>query len=127
MNCCAWLLCERDERVFVGDGWGQRDWKNSDIGSTIPYIIRRRRGKEMKTFISVFEGYQGDRPFVKDVKLIDPEGSIVVKTELGEDYIMSADESGTLNLGRGKSRINLEGHFAAGSVKDDKVLWNYSV
>ena len=126
-NCVAWSPGQADETVFVADGWGQRDWKNSDIGATIPYIVRRCIGSGMKTFISVFEGYKGDNPFVQDVKLTDPAGTIVVKTESGEDYIMSADKSGTLNLGKGRNSKKIEGHFAAGSLKDNNVLWSYRV
>lgn len=31
----AWSVGQEGEKVFTGKGWGQRDWKNEDIGATI--------------------------------------------------------------------------------------------
>jgi hypothetical protein len=124
MNCVAWSAGQQGEQVFVADGWGQRDWKNSDIGATIPYIVRRCKGEGVKTFISLFEGFSGYEPFVRNIKLIDKNGIIEVETLLGTDYIMSMPGTGTLNFGKGKNAKNLPGHFAAGSLQNKRMAWS---
>src|SRR5207237_8648316 len=32
MNFTAWSLGQSGERVMIGNGWGQRDYRNSDVG-----------------------------------------------------------------------------------------------
>jgi len=123
MACVAWNVGQPDERVFVADGWGQRDWKNSDIGATIPYVVRRGEGGNLKTFISVFEGREGGAPFVRSVKLLEPSAVLLIETALGRDYVMSRLETGALEvpLPTGKNRITA--HFAVVAVQDNKVVW----
>jgi hypothetical protein len=123
MKCVAWSVGQKGENVYIADGWGQRDWKNSDIGATIPYIVRRTEGEGEKIFISLFEGYNGDEPFVRNVKLIDKTGVIEVETILGKDYIMSMHDSGEFGIGKGKERKFFSGHFTAGSLQKNKVKW----
>jgi hypothetical protein len=127
MNCVAWSVSSKGERIYIADGWGQRDWKNSDIGATIPYIIRRCEGDGTKIFISVFEGYEGNEPFVRNVKLLDPKGVIKVETSIGSDYIMSATGTDTMRTGMGKENKNLTGHFAAVSFQSQKPVWEFVV
>ncbi len=127
MNCVAWSVGQQGEQVLVADGWGQRDWKNSDVGATIPYIVRRCKGKGVKTFISVFEGYEGVNPFVRNVRLIDPAGIILVETALGRDYVMSMPDTGILKINSGTGRQKIKAHFAAGSVQNNKLVWNVNV
>lgn len=127
MTCVAWSVGQQGEQALVADGWGQRDWKNSDIDATIPYIVRRCKGEGVKTFISVFEGYQGENPFVRNVTLIDPAGIILVETELGQDYLMSMPDTGTMKIHSGSVRQNLKAHFAASSVQNKKLAWSVSI
>jgi len=123
MTCVAWNIGQRGERAFVADGWGQRDWKNSDLGATIPYIVRRCEGDGVKTFISVFEGHEG-KPFVRGVRLLDPTGvALVIETELGSDYVMSALDTGQLAVGTSQ----ITGHFAVASVQAGKLVWTFEV
>jgi len=122
INCNAWLAGQDNEQVFVADGWGQRDWKNSDSGAVIPYFIRRCSGQDLKTFISVFEGYEGNSPFVRNVKLIDPAGIIMVETAKGSDYIMSMENSGSMIIRPGHKNLMFNGHFAVVSVVNKKIL-----
>jgi len=121
MTCVAWNIGQPGERVFVADGWGQRDWKNSDIGATIPYIVRRCEGDSVKTFISVFEGHGAGEPFVRGVKLLEPAGVLVIETALGSDYVMSMTDTGTLTVPA--SRIT--GHFAIAAVQNGKLAWTF--
>ncbi|MBI5685892.1 MAG: heparinase II/III family protein [Verrucomicrobia bacterium] len=124
MTCVAWNIGQPGERVFVADGWGQRDWKNSDIGATIPYIVRRCEGEGVKTFISVFEGHEG-QPFVRSVKLIESSGVLLVETALGEDYVMTALDSGVLEVKTAAGARRIAGHFAVASVQNGKVVWTF--
>jgi hypothetical protein len=119
----AWALGQEGEELFAARGWGQRDWKNADLGTTLPYFVRRKRGKSLQTFISVFEGHEGDDPFVRNVKLIDNSGTLSVETRKGTDHIMSMHKTGEMRieLPEGKKKIN--GHFAAASVSDGSVMW----
>ena len=125
MTCVAWNIGQRGERAWVADGWGQRDWKNSDIGATIPYIVRRCEGDGMKTFISVFEGHEGGEPFVRGVKWLDQSGVLVVETTLGRDYIMSMLDAGTLTVQMPPGEQRLTGHFAVASVQDNRLTWSF--
>jgi len=122
-ECVAWNVGQPDQRVFVADGWGQRDWKNSDLGATIPYVVRRCEGDGPRTFVSVFEGHQGGEPFVRGVKLLDPSGVLLVETALGCDYVMSRLESGTLEVRAGGGTTRTAAHFAVVAVQGDKVVW----
>ncbi|MFZ2643368.1 MAG: heparinase II/III family protein [Verrucomicrobiia bacterium] len=124
MTCVAWNIGQPGERAFVADGWGQRDWKNTDIGATIPYIVRRCEGDGVKTFISVFEGHEGAEAFVRGVKLIDPAGILVIETALGTDYVMSMPDSGTLTV-RATKEKRITGHFAVAAVQNGKLAWTF--
>jgi hypothetical protein len=123
MTCVAWNVGRPGERVFVADGWGQRDWKNSDIGATIPYVVRRYEGGGMKTFISVFEAHTGETPLVRSVKLLEPSGVLVVETPLGRDYVMSQAETGTLDIPGAAGTKRITAHFAVAAVQDGRVVW----
>jgi hypothetical protein len=127
MTCVAWSVGQPGEQAMIADGWGQRDWKNSDIGATIPYIVRRCKGEGVKTFISVFEGYEGASPFVQNVRVIDPEGTLLIETALGQDYVMSMPDTGVLKINSGTGQEEIKAHFAAGSVQHKKLAWSVNV
>ncbi|WP_158856463.1 heparinase II/III family protein [Lunatibacter salilacus] len=126
ITAAAWSVGHQEETVFLATGWGQRDWKNEDIGATIPYIVRRRKGNGLKTFISVFEGYEGTEPFVRNVRVINDSGIIVIDTLLGRDYVMSMNDSGILKIETPDGIKSIKGHFAAASVQKDKLVWSES-
>ncbi|MDO8541181.1 MAG: heparinase II/III family protein [Opitutaceae bacterium] len=121
MNCMAWNVGQKGERAFVADGWGQRDWRNSDLGATLPYIVRRTEGDAARTFITVFEAHEGVAAFVRQVTLVDPAGILTVETADGTDYVMSHAESGTLAF----AGQRLTGHFAVGSTQRGAVSWTF--
>lgn len=127
MNCAAWSPGQAGEQVFLADGWGQRDWKNSDAGATIPYIVRRSEGEGEKLFISVFEGHAGSEPLVRNVKIIDERGVVEVETLLGKDFIMSMSATGVFRARKGGQLINLSGHFAVASLQKGTVAWHFNV
>jgi hypothetical protein len=121
MRCVAWNIGQPGERAFVADGWGQRDWKNSDIGATLPYVVRRCEGGDLRTFISIFEAHPGQESFVRAVKVIDRAGTIAVETASGTDYVMSALATGTLTA----NEAQLKGRFAVASVQGGRVAWTF--
>jgi len=123
----AWLRGQEGEEVATATGWGQRDWKNADIGATLPYFVRRKRGNNLQTFISVFEGYEGDEPFVKSVKLMDDSGIVAVETLNGLDHIMSMHTTGEMAIDLPDGIKKIMGHFAAVSVKEGKIVWMESL
>jgi hypothetical protein len=126
MTCVAWNVGQPDERALLADGWGQRDWKNSDIGATLPYVVRRCEGNGVRTFISVFEGYAGDAPFVRSVKLADPSGVLLIETALGQDYVMSRLDTGTLPVPTAAGEKRVAAHFAVVSVQDQQLAWAFA-
>lgn len=127
MTSVAWSVGQKGEQAFVAEGWGQRDWKNSDMDATIPYIVRRCKGGGVKTFISVFEGYEGATPFVRQVSLIDPKGILLIETEMGNDYVMSIPDTGILKINSRSGEEKIQGHFAAGSVQNNTLVWQANV
>ncbi len=109
-TCVAWNLSQPGERVWLADGWGQRDWKNSDVGATLPYVVRRTEGEGQKLFVSVFEGYAGGEPFVRSVTQRSP-GVLVIETALGTDTVTSERTP--------------SGRFAVESVQAGRAAWTF--
>ena len=105
--------------LWVPDG--DKEIGNADIGATIPYFVRRKRGNELQTFVSVFEGFEKGTSIVKNVELIDKQGLVRVETTLGVDYIMSLHNKGEVSIESDK--IKLSGHFAAASVQNGGLVW----
>ena len=86
------------ETVLVGDGWGQRDYRNTDVGAVLPYLVRRAEGTAagIMTFVSVFAGNPKGRQLVRGVSLVPvPRGAlddtvaIAVQTVNGFDILVS--------------------------------------
>ena len=126
LTAVAWNLSQPGERAFIADGWGQRDWKNTDLGATLPYLVRRTEGDGAKLFISVFEAYAGAEPWVRGVAL-RPDGVLVVETTLGTDYVLSPLENGTLTVTVDGREQTVTGRFAAASVQAGQLVWEFAV
>ena len=88
------------EMVVLGDGWGQRDHRNTDRGATLPYVVRRRVAeKGSDVFVSVFAGSPADRRLVESVELLPVRDgappdtvAVAVKTSEGTDLAISMVE-----------------------------------
>ncbi len=129
----AWCLPLEQEQVYIGDGWGQRHGDNRDIGTTIPYIIRRTRGEGLKRFVTVFEEGNPAAPFVNNVEIVRKDGTdptttvlLRVETAIGTDYIAcgAADEASGLRV---DESLNMpEGTFSAISVQSGETVWSFS-
>jgi hypothetical protein len=124
-TCVTWNLPQPGERAFVADGWGQRDWKNSDIGATLPYIVRRTEGGDLKTFVSVFASHAGTAAFVRGVRVTDATGVVAIETANGTDLVMSHTDRGTLVTPATGGVPPLSGRFAVVSVQQGKVAWTF--
>ncbi len=122
----AWNIAQPGETAWVADGWGQRDWKNTDVGATLPYIVRRTTGDGPKAFWSVFATHTtGAEPFVREV-VARPDGSLAITTAIGTDYVGTHDTRMVLELPAGLAGgtpARFEGRFAAVSVQQGRVAW----
>ena len=126
LTAVAWNVSQPGERAWMADGWGQRDWRNTDIGATLPYIVRRTEGAGLKIFASVFEGYAGGQPFVRRVTQRSP-GVLVIETALGTDTVMSDPRGGTLIFAADDGRDQtLTGRIAVASVQAGKRAWTFT-
>ncbi len=133
MTAVAWSVGQPGERVLVADGWGQRDWKNSDLGATLPYIVRRTTGDAVKTFITVFEGHRTTEtsgPFVRGVTLDPASGVLAIETAAGTDYVLSRVDVGTLAIpgltDRETHEPPLTGRFVVASIAQGKLAWSFT-
>ncbi len=120
----AWNVAQPGERALVGDGWGQRDWKNSDVGATLPYIVRRTTGPGVKTFFTVFEAHAGKEAFVRNVTL-RASGVLAIETSVGTDIVSAQREETDLPLPNLASAQPLRGRFAVASVQGGRLAWTF--
>ena len=121
-----------EETMFIGDGWGQRDYRNSDVGATLPYIVRRREnGEYPNAFVTVYElaRYEPPAPRLPVVYDVpdDAQGNTVAFQVQGQgpggsDYIISSLEARpvSIELPGGKT-IQFDGRFGLLSLKQGKV------
>jgi hypothetical protein len=116
----AWCVGQDGEKLIVGDGWGQRDYRNSDIGATLPYVVRRCQGAEERNFISLFEGHARGKAFVKTATLLG-QNVLAIDTDLGRDYIFDSPGAADTMDGRFESTSP----FAVISVGDGRVRWTF--
>ena len=102
----AWAPGAPGEVVVLGEGWGQRDHRNTDRGATLPYVLRRREKRGgSDTFVSVFAGWPKDRELVRGVtRLPLPRGAprnavaLAVQTHHGVDLVVTQVSSSTLGV-----------------------------
>lgn len=126
LTAIAWALPQEDERAFVADGWGQRDWKNTDLGATLPYVVRRTEGDGLKTFVSVFEAHTGEAALVRDVRRVGAS-VLAIETTLGVDHVLVPPEAGVLEVPGVTGSAVARGQFAVASVRDGRVVWKFEV
>lgn len=108
------------EKVTVGEGWGQRDHRNSDVGATLPYLVRSCRGEGLDQFVTVFAGAAKGRMPVQAVRLLPlPAGAPAdavaaeVQTTSGTDVLVSMPTPRTLVLDTALGRVTTDGRLAA--------------
>ena len=121
------------ESVILGDGWGQRDHRNTDRGATLPYVIRRREGeREVDTFVSVFADNPADKRLVEAVRLlpVSPDSrsdavAIAVTTSAGTDFIVSTLQAKPISVDFDGTEVNTDGRLAAILSSGGKPAWAY--
>lgn len=109
------------ETVFVGDGWGQRDHRNSDVGATLPYVVRRVEGAgHPDAFVTAFEGSRGGASLVRAVRLLPlpadaPDGTVAVaiETTRGTDVVLSTLSPGALTVPTSLGDLTTDSRLAA--------------
>ena len=111
------------ETVRVGDGWGQRDHTNTDVGAVLPYLIRRvDNATGITTFVSVFVGNRKGQQLVQGVRLVPlppgtPDGAVAVavQTATGLDILISLMQASTapVVLATDIGQVATDARFAA--------------
>lgn len=127
----AWLPPVSGETYFVGDGWGQRDFRNNDLGATLPYIVRRTAGGEAKTFTAVFEGHASGKALVKSVQKLEGPGAdgtvgLVVETTDGTDLILCAPGGALTKINALNSPLETSAPLTVVSLQNKKPLWSFT-
>jgi hypothetical protein len=116
-----------NETALIGDGWGQRDHRNSDVGATLPYVIRRRTGAGYDAFAAVFEGVPGEAEAIAlgVTRLPLPEGApedavaLAVETTRGTDIIVSMLEPAALTLQTPAGELTTDARLAVVTLAGD--------
>lgn len=128
MNFVLWNLAQPNEQAFIGDGWGQRNFDNSDLGATLPYIVRRTRGTGAKYFVSLYEGFEGEA-FVRGTRRLSIAGApadaviVAVETALGRDYIVSQREAAPLRLATPHGILETTARATIVSLQNERAAW----
>ena len=99
------------------------------IGAVLPYVIRRQpAGAAPTVYVTTFEGCRPGQELVQAVEPLavppDQQGNAVavkVRTPRGNDYFVSCLESKPLTLTTPDGPLQMDGRFAALSVRDGKV------
>ena len=91
---------DKRDTVLFADEWGQRDWRNSDRGATLPYFMRRRTGTQLDEFVTIFQTHT-QTPMVKGLKVVENDNGMVVLVDTvnGQDVILFAKEGKRLEYG----------------------------
>ncbi|MCY3023595.1 MAG: heparinase II/III family protein, partial [Planctomycetota bacterium] len=113
------------EAVRIGTEWGQRDHKNSDRGTRLPYVMRRIEGAgATDVFVSVFAGSPKGRGLVQSVRLTAlPAGALAdavavsVQTSRGTDVVVSMLNQARVTVGE----VATDGRVAAVLAADGKT------
>lgn len=127
----AWNLPVGTETAFLGDGWGQRNSSNEDMGTTLPYIVRRTRGDAPHAFVSVFEGHPPGDAFVRNVRLLPaPDGTapvvvLQIDTADSRDYVLVSSVPQDVTVQTLDGSLQSRGALlAVVSIRDGSVLFS---
>ncbi|OGG54659.1 MAG: hypothetical protein A3F84_13850 [Candidatus Handelsmanbacteria bacterium RIFCSPLOWO2_12_FULL_64_10] len=115
-----------EESVFVGNGWGQRDHRNTDVGATLPYVVRRLEGaKRNDVFAAAFVGSRGRQTLLKAIRVLPlpadaPEGAvaIAVRTAHGVDIVISTLDPAAITVPTDVGDVSTDGRLAAILTED---------
>jgi hypothetical protein len=121
---------EPGERSLVGDGWGQRDYRNSDVGAVLPYFVREKaNGQQPSVFATVFEGAapgkevaRGLRRLAVPKELAADVVAVAVDTPAGTDYFISSLRPVEVSIETPQGKLVVNGRFGAVSVRGKKAV-----
>jgi hypothetical protein len=119
---------DAQQTIYLGDGWGQRDPFNADLGRTLPYIIRRQTGDGPHRFVSLFESHPPGRALIKTATqaLLDGAVLVTVETARGRDYIVCSDQPVKRTLQTADGDLETRGRFFVSSMSAGKTQWTFS-
>ncbi len=109
------------ETLVLGEGWGQRDHRNTDRGATLPYVIRHHTGEETDdVFVTVFAGNPLEQRLVENVKLLPIRGgdapnavAVAIKTTEGTDLVISQLEPSQVQVDFDGDDLATDGRLVA--------------
>ena len=108
------------ESVFIGDGWGQRDHRNTDVGATLPYVVQRQKGSEKNVFAAAFEGYRDGQSLVRTIEILplpdnapDDAIAIAVETNQGTDIVIGMLTSEPITVTTDLGEVSTDGQLSA--------------
>ncbi len=131
MEFNAWLPPVNGETYFVGDGWGQRDFRNTDLGATLLYIVRRTQGDDAKTFTAVFEGHAPGKALVKSVRPLEGPvangtTALVVETTDGTDIIVCSTNGNDEKINAQGATLETAAPLSVVSLQNKKPIWAFT-
>jgi len=108
------------ETVFTGTGWGQRDHRNTDVGATLPYIVRHRENAgNLPPFVTAFSGQQGDQSLIKSIEILplpnnDSQDAVAVAvhTTQGTDIVIHQLTPSPITVSKELGDIHTDGHLS---------------
>ncbi len=121
---------EPGERSLVGDGWGQRDYMNSDVGAVLPYFVRERaNGTAPSVYVTIFESTAQGKEIARGLRRLAVPNelaaevvAVAVDTAGGTDYFVSSLRPIEVALDTPQGKLVVNGRFAAVSVRGKKVV-----
>jgi hypothetical protein len=127
----AWLPPVAGEQYFIGQGWGQRDYRNTDLGATLPYILRRTQGDGAKIFTAVFEGHVPNKALVKSVRNVEVPGAdggaaLIVETTDGTDVIVCTPGGAATKVSALNTTLEASAPLAVVSLQNKKPMWSFT-
>jgi len=125
-------LPDKTERTLIGQGWGERGTGSRDnvmTGETVPYIVRQREGKDIKSrFMSLFEVGTRSKPFVLEVKRLSSRNGeaagFYVTTDQGSDIIIFGNEERPTTVETPEGLLETDGALTLFSLSPDGAVTN---
>lgn len=120
------------ELVYIGDGWGQRDHRNTDLGVTIPYIVRRHQPERgASVFCTLYEAHSPvEDALLKSVRRLPaPDGygdsliAVEIQTTLGADYLISQLEPAAVELDTPAGMLQTDARIAVASMRNGDLVF----
>lgn len=122
---------EPAETTLLGSGWGQRDYRNTDVGAELPYIVRRRPTSDRASvFAGVFEGFAPGQAICRSVRLLatpaaEAENVVVlaVETYRGTDYLVSSLQPRLVQVQTPDGALAASARLAVVSIQQGQVAF----